>query len=233
MSDLPIERMESSPPFTYCGMDCFGPLMTKQGRKEQKRYGLLFTCFSSRAIHVEMVDDLSTDAFINGLRCFVALRGSVRQIKCDQGTNFVGAKNELSAALHEVDAERLKNFLAEKQCDFVFNTPHASHAGGVWERQIRSVKNVLYSMLSLSPGRLNDASLRTLLYEASAIVNSRPLTTDNLNDPNSLEPLTPNHLVTMKAATALPPPGKRGERLNKVSVVERPVHKLVLLIEAS
>lgn len=157
----------------------------------------------------------------------------MRQIKCDQGTNFVGAKNELSAALHKVDAERLENFLAEKQCDFVFNTPHASHAGGVWERQIRTVKNVLYSMLSLSPGRLNDASLRTLLYEASAIVNSRPLTTDNLNDPNSLEPLTPNHLVTMKAATALPHPGKRGERLNKVSVVERPVHKLVLLIEAS
>lgn len=71
MSDLPIERMESSPPFTYCGMDCFGPLMSKQGQKEQKRHGLLFTCFSSHAIHVEMVDDLSTDAFINSLRCLL------------------------------------------------------------------------------------------------------------------------------------------------------------------
>ena len=208
MSDLPTERMEPSPPFTYCGMDCFGPFMTKQGRKEHKRYGLLFTCFCCRAIHVEMLEDLSTDAFINGLRCFIALRGSVRQIKCDQGTNFVGAKNELNAALHEVDAERLATFLAEKQCDFVFNAPHASHAGGVWERQIRTVRNVLNTTLSLAPGRLNDTSLRTLLYEAAAIVNSRPLTTDNLNDPNSLEPLTPNHLITMKASTALPPPGK-------------------------
>ncbi len=77
----------------------------------------------------------------------------------------------------------------------------------MWERQIRTVRNVLSSTLSLAPGRLNDASLRTLLYEVAAIVNSRPLTTDNLNDPNSLEPLTPNHLITMKAIAALPLPG--------------------------
>lgn len=67
ISDLPTERMEPSPPFTYCGMDAFGPFIIKQGRKEHKRYGLLFTCFYSHAIHVEMLDDLSTDAFINRL----------------------------------------------------------------------------------------------------------------------------------------------------------------------
>ena len=154
-----------------------------------------------------MLDDLSTDAFINGLRCFIALRGYVKQIKCDRGTNFVGAKNELNAALQEVNTERLTTFLAEKQCDFVFNAPHASHAGGVWERQIRTVRNVLNSTFTLSPSGLNDASLRTFLYEAAAIVNNRPLTTDNLSDPNSLEPLTPNHLINMRATTALPPPG--------------------------
>lgn len=208
MRDLPPERIEPSPPFTYCGMDVFGPFLTKQARKEYKRYGLLFTCFYSRAVHVEMLEDLSTDAFINGFRCFIALRGSVRQIKCDQGTNFVGAKNELNAAQNEIDTDKLTSFLAEKQCDFVLNTPHASHAGGVWERQIRTVRNVLKATLALTTGRLTDSSLRTFLYEAAAIVNSRPLTTDNLNDPNSLEPLTPNHLVTMKTSTALPPPGQ-------------------------
>lgn len=207
MSDLPVERTEPSPPFTYCGMDCFGPFWTKQGRKEQKRYGLLFTCFCSRAIHIEMLEDLSTDTFINGLRCFIALRGAVRQIKCDQGTNFMGAKNELNAALKELDMERLNTFLTEKQCEFVMNAPHASHAGGVWERQIRTVRSVLDATLLLSPGRLNDASLRTFFYETMAIVNSRPLTVDTLNTPNSLEPLTPNHLVTMKSTAALPPPG--------------------------
>ncbi len=92
MADLPQERMETTPPFTYCGMDCFGPFYIKEGRKELTRYGLLFTCMCSRAVHVEMLDDLSTDAFINVLRTFIAIRGPVRQLRSDQGTNFVGAR---------------------------------------------------------------------------------------------------------------------------------------------
>lgn len=207
MSDLPAERLEPSSPFTYCGMDCFGPFVTTEGRKQHKRYGLLFTCFCSRAIHIELLEDLSTDTFINALRCFIAIRGSIRQIQCDQGTNFVGAKNEFKTALSELDTQRLSTYLSQKQCDFVLNAPHSSHVGGVWERQIRTVRSVLNTTLSLAHGRLNDASLRTLFYEAMAIVNSRPLTVDNLNNPDSLEPLTPNHLLHLKSGTTLPPPG--------------------------
>lgn len=207
MTDLPQENVEPSPAFTYCGMDCFGPFTTTQGRKQHKRYGLLFTCFCSRAVHIEMLEDMSTDAFINALRCFIAIRGAARQIHCDQGTNFVGGKNKFNTALQEVDVQKLNNFLSQKQCDFIMNAPHSSHAGGVWERQIRTVKSVLNSNLSSSQGRLNDASLRTFLYEAMATVNSRPLTVDNLNSPNSLEPLTPNHLINMKSGTAPAPPG--------------------------
>ncbi|CAI5694724.1 unnamed protein product [Oreochromis niloticus] len=207
MADLPSDRVDPSPPFTYCGMDCFGPFFTKQGRKVNKRYGLLFTCLCCRAIHIEMVNDMSADAFINGLRCFVSIRGAVRQIRCDQGSNFVRAKNEMYNALKQMDVNRLSAFLAERQCDFIMNAPHSSHVGGVWERQIRTVRNVLRSTLSLSPGRLDDGCLRTLFYEAMSIVNSRPLTVDNLNDPNGPEPLTPNHLLTMKPTGALPPPG--------------------------
>ncbi|XP_067380798.1 uncharacterized protein [Channa argus] len=208
MADLPANRVDPSPPFSYCGMDCFGPLYTKQGRKEYKRYGLIFTCLSSRAVHIEMLEDLTTDAFINALRCFIAIRGTVRQIRSDQGTNFVGAKNELAKALKEVDKDILSTYMAERQCDFIMNAPDASHMGGVWERQIRTVRSVLSWALSQSAGRLDDACLRTFLYEAMSIVNSRPLTTDNLNDPKSLEPLTPNLLLTMKTSVALPPPGK-------------------------
>lgn len=208
MADLPSERVNPSPPFTYCGMDCFGPFSVKQGRKVYKRYGLIFTCLSSRAIHVEMIDSLSTDSFINGLRCFIALRGAVRQIRSDQGSNFVGAKNELTAALKELDVEKLNYFLVENQCDFVLNAPGASHAGGVWERQIRTVRSVLQSTLLMASERIDDSSLRSFLYEAMSIVNSRPLTVDNLSDPNSLEPITPNHFLTMKSTIALPPPGK-------------------------
>ena len=207
MADLPADRVDPSPPFSYIGIDCFGPFYTKTGRKENKRYGLLFTCLSSRAIHIEMLEDLTTDAFLNALRCFMAIRGEVRQIRCDRGTNFVGARNELQRSLMELDKERIATYLAKKQCDFLMNVPDASHMGGVWERQIRTVRSVMSSVLTQATGRLDDASLRTFFYEAMSIVNNRPLTSETINDPKSMEPLTPNHFLTMKTSVPLPPPG--------------------------
>ncbi len=94
MADLPPERMETTPPFTYSGMDCFGTFYVKEGRRELKRYGLLFTCMCSRAVHLEVLDDLSTDAFLKALRCFIAICGNVSQLHSDRGTNFIGAKGE-------------------------------------------------------------------------------------------------------------------------------------------
>nr|XP_021336928.1 uncharacterized protein LOC103910029 [Danio rerio]XP_021336929.1 uncharacterized protein LOC103910029 [Danio rerio] len=208
MADLPPERVDPSPPFLYTGMDCFGPFSVKSRRNVQKRYGLLLTCLCSRAVHIELLNDLTTDSFINALRCFIAIRGTVRQLRSDQGTNFVGARNELKGALCEMDPERITTFLLENQCEFIMNTPHASHAGGVWERQIRTIRSVLNATFALYPGKLDDSCLRAFLYEAMAIVNSRPLTVDCLNDPQSLRPITPNNLLTLKPVTALPPPGK-------------------------
>ncbi|CAH2312774.1 uncharacterized protein LOC109964879 [Pelobates cultripes] len=141
MSKFPEERVEVSSPFTYYGMDCFGSFIPKQSHKEYKRYGLIFTCFSSRAVHIEMLEDLSTDSCINALRCFISLRGAIRQPYCDQGTNFIGAKNELKEALKQCDTKTLEAFLADKQCEFIFNASYASHAGGVWESQIRTIRN--------------------------------------------------------------------------------------------
>ncbi|KAL4006146.1 hypothetical protein ACER0C_005859 [Sarotherodon galilaeus] len=208
MSELPKERVEISDPFMYCGMDCFGLFVTKQGRKEHKRYGLLFTCLSSHAVHIEMLEGLSTDSFINTLRCFISLRGAVCKLYSDQGTNFIGAKNELRESLKQCDTDALEAFLANKQCEFVFNAASASHAGGVWEGQIRTIRSVLNATIAQCQGRLDDSSLRTLFYEAMFIVNGRPLSVDGINDPKSSEPLTPNHLILMKSKVALPPPGK-------------------------
>lgn len=74
---------------------------------------VFFTCLSSRAIHIEMLEDLTTESFINALRRFIGIRGTVRQVVSDQGTNFVGAKNELTKALMEVDKQRLTTYLAQ------------------------------------------------------------------------------------------------------------------------
>ncbi|GAA6083978.1 uncharacterized protein LOC101884906, partial [Tachysurus ichikawai] len=188
---------------TYCGMDCFGPFHTKEGRKELKCYGLLFTCLCSRAVHIEFLDDLSADASLNSLLAFIALRGNICQLRSDQGTNSAGARREFLETVKEMVQECLKQL----GCEFVMNPPSASHMGGAWERQIRTIRSVLTSILDQSSRTLDSSSLRTYLYELMAIVISRPITADLINDPTGPQPLTPNLILTMKSSIILPPPG--------------------------
>ena len=209
MADLPLSRTLVEPPFSYCGCDYFGPMLVKEGRKTLKRYGVIFTCFSLRAVHIEIASTLETDSFIQALRRFVARRGVVREIRSDNGTNLVGADNELKRAVTEMDQEKISAFLSQQGCDWITcvrNTPTASHMGGVWERMIRTVKSVLMSLIKDTPRKLDEETLRTFLAEAEGIVNSRPLTIENLQDPDSA-PLTPNQILTMKSRFVLPPPG--------------------------
>ena len=205
MSDLPKDRLEPSPPFTYCAVDYFGPFYIKERRSVLKRYGVVFTCMASRAVHLETANSMDTDSFINALRRFIAVRGPIRQLRSDMGSNFIGAKRELDT----VNQKHVKDYLLSNDCDyfnFKMNVPSASHMGGIWERQIRTVRSVLSALLEQSGQQLDDESLRTLMCEAMAIVNSRPLTADT--DGTSVEPLTPNHLLHMKTRVVLPPPGE-------------------------
>lgn len=94
------------------------------------------------------------------------------------------------------------------RCKFVMYVPSASHMGGIWERQIQTARSILTAMLNKSSNRLDTTSLRTLLYETMAIINSRPLSVEYLNDPSGPEPLTPNHILTMKSSGILYPPGQ-------------------------
>jgi len=191
-------------------VDMFGPFNVKQKRSVVKRYCALFTCLNSRAVHIEVCNDLSTDSFILALRRFMGRRGNVRIMRSDNGTDFVGAKNELDKSLKELDHEKVKRFLQSKGSEWIiwkFNPPYASHMGGVWERQIRSARRILSSLLYHHGESLNDESLRTLIVETESIVNSRPLTVETLNDPESELPLSPSNLLTMKSDIVIPPPG--------------------------
>ena len=210
MADLPSDRLEAAPPFIHCAVDMFGPFFVKEGRKQLKRYAALFTCLASRAIHIESTCNLDTDSFIQCLRRFIARRGEIRLIRSDQGSNFVGANNELKKALRELDEEKISAYLLGKGADWVSwkkNPPASSHMGGVWERQIRSARSILNSLLLTHCRSLDDESFRTILTEVESIVNSRPLTIDTLSDVNSPLPLTPNHLLTQKSKVIMPPPG--------------------------
>lgn len=211
MADLPADRLTPTPPFTYCAVDYFGPWYVREGRKELKRYGVLFTCLATRAIHLEVANSLETDSYINALRRFICRRGPVRQMRSDNGSNFIGARRELKEALAEMDQNQVKQDMLKKGCDWFevkLNVPTASHMGGVWERQIRTVRSVLSALLEKNGHQMNDEALRTFMCEAEAVVNSRPLTGEGTTTSDTAEPLTPNHFLTLKTKVVLPPPGK-------------------------
>ena len=136
MAELPRQRVTDSPSFTYCGVDMFGPLIINKGRKELKRYVAKFTCLASRAVHIEITNSVDTDSFILALRCFIARLDNIRRITSENGTNFVGADNELKKAFSEMNHQQIQHFLANTVADYLIwsiSAPAASHMGGMWE----------------------------------------------------------------------------------------------------
>ena len=182
--DLPKSRLEEAPPFTYCAVDCFGPWYVKQGKNEVKRYGVLFTCMASRAVHIEIAHSMNADSFIQALRRFISRRGTIRELRSDTGTNFTGAESELERAFDEM-YDKVKTELLKEGIDWIKNPATATNFGGVWERQIRSVRSVMNAPIKQHGRQLDDESLRTFVCEAEAIVNSRLLTVETLSDPLS------------------------------------------------
>lgn len=203
MADLPEVRIQPDlPPFTNTGMDYFGPVELRKGRGTCKRYGAIFTCLASRAIHLEVAASLETDACLNALRRFISRRGQVTHLISDNGTNFIGADRELRKARGALNQQQIEGVLSQAGIRWSFNPPAGSHHGSVWERMIRMVRRVLSSVVRQQT--LDDDSLHTVFCEAEAILNDRPLTKLS-DDPADLEPLTPNHLLLMKGKPAIPP----------------------------
>ena len=148
MADLPKERLTPyDPPFTYTGVDFFGPFHVKRGRGTDKVYGCLFTCFTSRAVHIEDVSLLETDAFIQSLRRFISNSGCPKEIWSDNASNFAEADKEIRDCIRQWDQEDLNKRLLKDEINcslcpipqWKFQPPTASHMNGVWERLIRSV----------------------------------------------------------------------------------------------
>ncbi|XP_072050041.1 uncharacterized protein [Amphiura filiformis] len=207
MADLAPSRVKAEdPPFSCTGMDYFGPFEVKQGRSCRKRYGVIFTCMSTRAVHLEIAESLDTSSCINAIRRFIARRGPVKEITSDNGTNLVGANNEMRQALKELNEEDIQSFATRRNIVWKFNIPAASHHGGVWERQIRTVRKILQAMLTEQhlKGARNEEQLYTLLCEVETTINSRPLTLAS-DDPKDLDVITPNHLLQLKSPESFPP----------------------------
>lgn len=193
MGDLPPARVaHHQRPFTHCGVDLFGPMEVSVGRRREKRYGVIFTCMTVRAIHLEMVPSLTSDSFIMALRRMASRRGWPQNLYSDNGTNLRGADTELKRSVQELDEEKLKTEAIIYGTQWTFIPPASPHWGGAWERLIRSVKGSLKIILKERAPR--EELLSTLLAEVENIVNSRPLTHVSV-EPGNEESLTPNHFL--------------------------------------
>ena len=211
MADLPLDRLSEEPQFTNVGIDVFGPWSistrrTRGGAANHKRWAVIFTCLSVRAVHIELIEAMDTSSFINALRRFFAIRGPVKLIRSDCGTNFKGASKELKILLQDDKEPNVFRFLSKEGCTWIFNPPHSSHMGGVWERMIGVSRRILDSMLSqIQPSNLSHEVLSTVMAEVSAIINARPLTTIS-TDVSAPSLLTPAMILTQKVCSP-PPPG--------------------------
>ncbi|XP_055622871.1 uncharacterized protein LOC129766371 [Toxorhynchites rutilus septentrionalis] len=206
MADLPHFRTEAHiPPFTNCGVDYFGPFEVAVKRSLEKRWGVIFTCLSTRAVHIEMAENLSTDAFMVVLRNFQNRRGKVTSIYSDNGTNFVGAERELKSLVNEINEKMGKNEAAKMEIQWRFNPPSAPHFGGAWERLIRNVKVALAEILKVwGRSKPSAATLQAAFIQAEFLVNSRPLTHIPVSCIDD-EVLTPFHALIGRAGEYAPP----------------------------
>ncbi|KAH3817028.1 hypothetical protein DPMN_118554 [Dreissena polymorpha] len=201
MSDLPTDRTEQTYAFSYVGVDIFGPwqVVSRKTRSSQacsKRWAVLFTFLTIRAVHIEVVDEMPSSAFINALRRFIAIRGPVKVFRSDCGTNFVGATAHIGVDAINVEDEQMKGYLHRSGTVWIFNAPHSSHMGGAWERMIGVCRRILESMLSNVHNLTHDV-LVTLMAEVSAIVNARPIVPVS-SDPECPQVLSPSALLNLK-----------------------------------
>lgn len=199
MAPLPKERVRCSRPFTNTGVDFAGPVIIRsgiRGHPRKKVWIAIFVCFSTKAAHIEAVEELTSTAFIAALRRFSARRGKPATIWSDNGTNFVGAQRELIAYTKNIEVK-----LANEGIDWRFNPPASPHFGGLWESCVKSAKHHLIRVMKQALLTLSE--LQTLLCQIEACLNSRPLTPLS-SEPSDLEPLTPAHFLIGGPIT-LPP----------------------------
>ncbi|XP_075990340.1 uncharacterized protein LOC142985992 [Anticarsia gemmatalis] len=221
MGDLPKERVTAARPFLQCGVDFAGPyniLMSKgRGAKTNKDYISLFICMATKAIHLELVGDLSSEAFIGAFRRFVSRRGRCNHMWSDQGRNFVGANKELKDAWKEARLEfegDIVDILAKDGTQWHFIPAYSPNFGGLWEAGVKSMKYHLKRVLN---SHMTFEEFSTLLCQIEACLNSRPLCPIDDSDTENIDVLTPGHFLIGEAPITVPSPSLKDIPISNLS----------------
>ena len=208
---LPIERVTPGPVFDNTGSDFAGPLLIKYGHVRKptvvKSYVCVFVSLTVKAVHLELVSDLTTEAFIACLRRFVARRGHPSVLWSDHGLNFVGANRELKE-MYEFQKKQITQIAISEFCSqriqWKFIPERSPHFGGIWESAVKSFKNHLKRIIG--DVKLTYEETYTVITQIEGCLNSRPLVATGAMDDDGIEVLTPGHFLIGRPLTAIPDP---------------------------
>lgn len=209
MGDLPSDRITPTRPFSIVGTDFAGPFKIKTSKLRSyqitKAYMCVFVCFVTKAVHIELVSDLTTDSFLNCFKRFISRRGLCSTIYSDNGTSFVGAFNEIQAIYEFLNnpAHRsvLTDYLSKVNITWKFIPPRSPHFGGLWESAVKSAKYHIKRVVGDTI--LTFEELYTILTQVESCLNSRPLLPLTEN-PEDFQILTPGHFLIGSSLAALP-----------------------------
>ncbi|XP_052737821.1 uncharacterized protein LOC128198126 [Bicyclus anynana] len=208
MGDLPRERVTPTRPFLNSSTDFAGPyqVLSSKGRgmRTTKAYVCIFVCMSTKAIHLELVGDMTSESFIGAMKRFTARRGKCAHMWSDQGRTFIGANKELAAAWAEAKLEfdgQIAESLALDGTQWHFIPAYSPHMGGLWEAGVKSMK---YHLKRIMQSNLTYEEMSTLLCQIEACLNSRPLCP--IEDDDDAPPLTPAHFLVGESLNTIPSP---------------------------
>jgi len=148
MGSLPASRVKISRPFAHCGVDYAGPVVLREGKRRNARnhkaYIAIFICFATKAVHVEVMSDSTTDLFLGAFKQLIARRGKPVHMYSDNGTTFVGAQKQLKELYdfyrNQKTQSDLRQFLSNQGISWSFIPPNVPHFGGLWEAAVKSAK---------------------------------------------------------------------------------------------
>ncbi|KAG7295220.1 hypothetical protein JYU34_022191 [Plutella xylostella] len=203
MGSLPKDRVNPARVFERVGMDYCGPFDIKQSSKRSstvsKGYVALFVCFASKAVHIEVVSDMSSETFLAAFKRFVNRRGIPTDVFCDNSTTYKGSNNQLKELykLHSSKdfQESIHNYSLQKEIKFHFIPAYSPNHGGLWEASVKSLKY-----------HLTYEQFNTIMIEIEGILNSRPLLSITSQDCSDFSYLTPGHFIIGCPLTAIPQP---------------------------
>ncbi|XP_039303908.1 uncharacterized protein LOC113004960 [Solenopsis invicta] len=211
-------RVNIGRPFLSSGVDYCGPFQVRdrirRNAKSYKAYVAIFVCMSTKAVHIELVEDLTAESFIAALKRFVSRRGRARDLYSDNGKNFVGAERMLREILSTEEFKKsIQEYTTSEQINWHFIPARSPHCGGIWEAVVRSMK--LHLKRTVGEACLTMAEMSIILTQVEAILNSRPLTAIS-DDVNDMKALTPSHFLIGESLQSYPEPNVKEIPVNRL-----------------